>query len=136
MEDKTMKKKMLLGIYALSLCFVVCIVAMIALGTAIKGFVKIEKPDFTLDSWSYEQYQSNDNFCQRRQTMGPGNKGACAGLGQDEITKLRETAYGLALRNEQRQGFQNLINSLIIIAVSAIVFVPHWIIARRARSAS
>ncbi|MBS0358374.1 MAG: hypothetical protein JSS53_03770 [Proteobacteria bacterium] len=123
-------KKSILEIYALAVCFVVIICFSVTLGRGIYDVIQIVNPSFTLSSWEYQRYQSNENFC----TNAAINKKAnCASPNNIETTKMREAAYAIALKGEQRTGFQGLVTSLIVLLVSILIFIPHWMIARKSR---
>ena len=124
-------KKTILEIYALAVCFLVVICFAITLGVAIYDVLKISHPSFTLSSWEYNKFQSNDNFCSSNGPAGTQNQ--CSNQSETSITNKREAAYAISLKGEQRNGLQSLVNSLIVLFINIVIFVPHWIIARKAR---
>ena len=125
-------KKTILEIYSLAVCFVVLICFAVILGRASYDIMQIKNPEFTLSSWQFEKLQSNDNFCANNPAIG--KKSECSNRSDSEITKIRQTAYTMALKSEERNGFQGLAISIIILLINIIIFIPHWIIARRARA--
>ncbi len=125
-------KKTILEIYALAVCFIIIICFAVTLGMAIHDVIQIKYPSFTLNAWQYEKFQSNENFCSNKLVTGVKNQ--CPSQNENELTKMREAAYATSLKNEQRNGLQGLVNALIIILINIIIFIPHWIIARRARA--
>lgn len=124
-------KKTILEIYALAVCFLVVICFAITLGVGIYDILKISHPSFTLSGWEYNKFQSNDNFCSNSGAASAQNP--CSNQSESAITTKREAAYAISLKGEQRNGLQSLVNSLIILFINIVIFVPHWIIARRAR---
>jgi hypothetical protein len=129
-------KKTILEIYALAVCFVTVVCFVVALGIAAYGVVGIVKPDFTVSSWVYTQHQSNDAFW-----SGPGGSRVRSG-GEDkskerpnepDLTKLREASYERALASERRDNFQSVTKSSIVILIDLLVFIIHWLLARRER---
>ncbi|TXH65423.1 MAG: hypothetical protein E6Q88_13820 [Lysobacteraceae bacterium] len=59
----------------------------------------------------------------------------CRMLSDIEITAEREKAWGRELREERRDGLQALVRCLLILLVNLLVFLPHWLLAKRARAA-
>ncbi|MEO8402570.1 MAG: hypothetical protein ABI597_12400 [Gammaproteobacteria bacterium] len=122
-------KKSVLEIYSLAVCFVVIICFAITLGKGTYDIIRIINPSFTLVSYQYTQFQTNDDFCN---AFDKTKK--CIGKNDDQITKMREAGYSIALQNERRDGVQGLVVALIVLLVNAIIFIPHWLIARKARA--
>jgi hypothetical protein len=129
-------KKSLLELYALAVCFFTVACFAIALGIALYAIVGVVDPSVTLDSYAYAQHQSNDSYWQ-----------GCAGpyCARDdkrvrppeaELTKQREDSFARALSNERRNEVQSLIKCFIVILVDLIIFLFHWVLARRARNAA
>ena len=52
---------------------------------------------------------------------------------EDETTRQREDSYRSVLRAERRQAGQSLVMVGIVMLIDVLVFLPHWILARRAR---
>lgn len=124
-------KKTILEVYALAVCFCVIICFAITLGISVYDVIRVSHPSFTLNGWEYDKFQSNDNFCSSSRDANTPNQ--CSSQSESAITAKRETAYAITLKSEQRKGLQSLVNSLIILFINIIIFIPHWIIARRAR---
>ena len=124
-------KKTLLEIYALAVCFVTLICFAIILGKGIYDVISITNPQFTLSSWEYSKFLSNEGYC------SPGvvtcSTNVCSGKNDAQITKMRETAYADALENEKHGGMQGLVFAMIIAFINLMIFIPHWLIARKAR---
>jgi hypothetical protein len=59
-------KKSLLEIYALAVCFATIVCFVISLGVALYKIVEIINPEFTMNSYEYKRYQSNDAYWQSR----------------------------------------------------------------------
>lgn len=126
-------KRSLLEIYALAVCFVTVVCFVIALGVAIYSLVQIARPDFTMSSWEYDQFQSNDAFWAKRANSIVSDK-TKERPSEEVLTKRREAQFVVALRNEQRAGGQSLVKALIVVLIDIVVFAVHWIMARRART--
>ncbi len=128
-------KKTILEIYALAVCFLTVICFVVCLGIAGYSIVQISKPEFTMNSYQYDRYQSNDAFWM--DCMGPhcsvGEKTRVR-PSEAELDKKRTQAFAQAITSEQRGGGQTLVKTLIVMLVDALAFGIHWLIARRARA--
>ncbi len=118
-------KKSLLELYALAVCFVSLVCFVIVLGQGIYDLIEITNPEFTLEAYEYKKHQSNEAFF-----FGKGR------LEVEEPTKQRKESYQAALRAEQREGAQSLTMNAIVLVINGLVFVLHWLLARRVRVAS
>ncbi len=133
-------KKSILEIYALAVCFVVLVCFVIALGIGVYDLIQIANPEFTINAHEYERHQSNEAF---RGPLGgrvlfgvaPGIPMESTERPEEEVTQQREESYKAALRSEQRRGIQSLIRIVIVLVINVLVFVPHWLLARRTRAA-
>jgi len=133
-------KKSILEIYALAVCFVALVCFVIVLGIGVYDLIQITSPEFTINVYEYERHQSNEAF---RGSPGIALRGIAPGIPvepterpEEEVTQQREESYQAALRSERRQGMQSLIRIVIILVIDVLVFVPHWLLARRRRAAS
>ncbi len=135
-------KKTILEIYALAVCFVSIICFVVCLGVAGYSLVQIAKPDFTMSSRQFEEYQSNDIYWERNGSgRYYGKSGYCSKEdksnvrpSESDLSKQRTEAFASAKTLEQRDGGQTLVKTLIIILVNALAFLIHWRIARSARA--
>jgi len=133
-------KKSILEIYALAVCFLALVCFVIALGIGVYDLIQITSPEFTINVYEYERHQSNEAF---RGSPGIALRGIAPGIPvesterpEEEVTQQREESYQAALRSERRRGMQSLIQIVIIVVIDVLVFVPHWLLARRRRAAS
>jgi len=136
-------KKSMLEIYALAVCFVALVCFLIALGIGVYDLIQIANPEFTINVYEYERHQSNENFEVVRGFPGRALGGIAPGIPvepsqqpEEEVTQQREESYQAALRSERRRGMQSLIQIMIILVIDVLVFVPHWLLARRTRASS
>ena len=130
-------KKSLLEIYALAVCFITIACFVVTLGIALYALVGIADPEFTLNSYQFAQYQTNDQYwrgCGIGNCVGVERKGERPA--EADLTRQREEAFARALSNERRESSQTLVKSLIVLLVDSAVFAVHWVIARHARSSS
>ena len=128
-------KKTILEVYALAVCFVTVTCFVVCLGIAGYSLVEIAKPDFTMTSYQFDQFQSNDAYwkdCGRKYCSDDEKKRSRPS--EDELTKQRSEAFAQALVSEQRNGSQSLVKTLIVMFVDSLAFLAHWVIAKRARS--
>lgn len=130
-------KKTALEIYALLVCFVTVICFAIAFGLAAYGVLGIASPSFTMSSFTYAQYQTNDAFWNVHGTPSPSRRGADdtpkERPNEAELTKQREAAYDRALVSERRDNLQSVVKSLIVIFIDVILLLLHGRIVRRER---
>jgi hypothetical protein len=126
-------KKSILEIYALAICFISVICFIVTAGIAVNGVFEVAYPSFTLSSYEYAQYTSNEAYKANHPATINGKE---VQRREAELTKAREDSYKIALKNEQRSGLQNVVHSLIMFIIVLPIFIMHWIIARRARNAT
>jgi hypothetical protein len=130
-------KKTILEIYALSVCFITVVCFVVALGLLIYGVIGISNPQFTMSSWAYTQHQTNDAFWNgspgRVPFRGPEEKMRERPSDAD-LTEQREQSYVRAVANERRDSAQSVVKAMIVVVIDLMVFLFHWLIARRART--
>ena len=134
-------KRSILEIYALAVCFVALLCFVIALGIGAYDLIQITNPEFTLNAYEYERHQSNEAFIgfQDRAGLGriaPGIPVEPTQRPEEEVTQQREESFQTALRSERRRGMQSLIQIAIILVIDVLVFVPHWLLARKRSAAN
>ena len=130
-------KKSFVEIYGLAVCFVTLLCFVIALGVGIYDLLQVAFPEFTLNAYEYERHQSNDSFRNAPPVFRSVPRIAEAvpipEATEDEITRQREDSYRSVLRFERRRAGQSLVMVGIVMLIDVLVFLPHWILARRAR---
>ena len=130
-------KKSFVEIYGLAVCFVTLLCFVIALGVGIYDLLQVAFPEFTLNAYEYERHQSNDSFRNAPPVFRSVPRIAEAVPipedTEDEITRQREDSYRSVLRFERRRAGQSLVMVGIVMLIDVLVFLPHWILARRAR---
>ncbi len=133
-------KKPILEIYALAVCFVTLVCFVIALGIGVYDLIQIANPEFTMNAYEYERHQSNEAFGRspRIQLRGvaPGVPIDPTETSEEELTRQREESYQAALRSERRRAGQSLTMMAIVLVIDVLVFLPHWLLARRRRAVS
>ena len=129
-------KKTILEIYALSVCFITVVCFVVALGLMSYGVIGISSPEFTMSSWAHTQHQTNDAFWNGSPGApfrGPGEQ-LRERPSDADLTKQREQSYVRAVANERRDSAQSVVKAMIVIVIDLVVFLFHWLIARRART--
>ena len=130
-------KKSILEVYGLAVCFATVVCGVIALGIASYSLVQMINPSFTMNSYTYDRYQSNDAFWRYKSLPSyPPKKEEAQRPPEAELTKERLEGYQTAVRAEYRSGAQGFVKSFIVIIIDALFFFFHWRIARRARETS
>jgi len=127
-----MKSK--LEIYALSVCFTSVLCLVISLGIGSYALVSINAPSLTMNSYLYNQHQSNETYW--KSINRPCHEKDCKETVKPEekiLTEQREIAFSMAKKNEVRQSLQVLIKSGLFILFSALALFIHWRIARNSR---
>ena len=127
-----MPLKSKLEIYALAVCFMSVICLVVSFGIAGYSIVEMFKPELTMASYTYERYQTNDNYWEgRRSSRNSETKEIRPS--EEVLSKQRRDEYSAALRGKERSGFQALIKSLMFILAGGITLLVHWQIANRSR---
>jgi hypothetical protein len=138
MERRTPVKSKL-EIYALAVCFAAMVCIVLSAGIAAYSLVEITIPEFTMRSYEYDRYQSNEAFKDgptygRNSCDGSDAAGKASQKTDEEITKIRLEAFARAIHSEKREGIQSLIRSVIFLGLGLIVLSVHWRIAKSARA--
>ena len=81
-------------------------------------------------------YQSNEIYWDRSSRFRDRDDKAIARPSEVELTKQRKAAFAEELVVEQRDGIQYLAKSLIVLGLGIGVFLVHWILAKKARTAT
>ena len=135
-------KKTVVEIYALAVCFVTVVCFVVSMGFGSYGVIGMVSPEFTMSSLTYTQHQTNDAFWSApsgwsgpigARFRGPGET-LKERPSEPELTKQREESYARALASERRDNAQVAVKALIVIVIDLVVFLCHWLVARRARA--
>jgi hypothetical protein len=130
-------KKSMLEIYALAVCFVTVVCFVVSLGMALYAAVGIASPEFTMSSWTYAQYQTNDAFWNSRGNRSCSSEEKPKERPNDaELSKQREVAFASAVLSERRESTQTVVKTAIVMLIDLVVFLFHWHIAKRARASA
>lgn len=54
---------------------------------------------------------------------------------EQELTRRRLAALNIEYEIERRNGAQGLVQTILVTLVAICIFIPHWLVARQARSA-
>ncbi len=129
-------KKSVLEIYAMSVCFATVVCLLITLGIASYNVIQILNPEFTLSSYEYNRYQTNDSFWEGGPSSYRVDRNENQRPSEEALTQKRLESYQRAMAGEARDGFQSLVKSIIVIVLDIVFLGIHWRIARRAREAN
>ena len=125
-----MTKRTFLELYAFAVCFINVLIGSVALGILIYAMTSIAAPELTLASWEHSKYQSNEEFIATRpDTESFADK--LKNMSEQEITEAREAAYRIALKGEQREGLQDIVQYSIVLLIQIILFMVHWRLIKR-----
>jgi hypothetical protein len=126
-------KKTILEIYALIICFGAVITLSINIGLAIYSIIGIASPTTTLNSYGYKNHQNNDAFWQSKpnHNYNPKTEETAPRPDEKTLTKKRLASYQLEIKAEHRSNIQNLIIQFIIIVVSSLLLLIHWLFILR-----
>ena len=127
-------KKSILEVYALAVCFATIVCFVISLGVAIYDIVRIANPEFTLSSHEYKRHQSNDAFWDSYKSRYDNKDKELNRPIEEDLTKQRTASYQQEIKSEKRNGYQSITISSIVLIIDIVVFLIHWLIARRARA--
>jgi hypothetical protein len=128
-------KKTVLEIYALAVCFVTVVCFVVSLGIASYAALGLVAPEFTMNSMTYSQHQTNDAFWSNPMPgrfRGPEEKPKDR-PNESDLTRQRQESYARSVATEQRDSAQTLVKTMIIVTIDMVVFMFHWHIARRSR---
>jgi len=119
-------KKSVVKNYALAVCFIAAICAVIALAVGVYDVIQMSKPEMTLSSNQLEKHQTNEAFIRDWLSIEkmPDDQ---------EITVLREKSYKAALNAGSRDAAQSFIKVVAALVIIIVVFFVHWFLARSAR---
>jgi len=128
-------KKSLLEIYALAVCFFTVACLVVVLGMAMWDGIQVATPDFTMYSANWIKHQTDDAFREAliAEHRYRDEKSTYTPPTGADLTRAREESYARALLAERRDGFRELVRSLIILVIDMLVFLMHWKIAAGAR---
>ena len=126
LSAKTLSKN-ILRLYALAVCFVSVLIFSIFFGTSVYDVIQFNLPEVTMDNWHYERYQNNHNFIRD----WPSEKPLPA---DEELVRLREEGYRIAIESEKRDAIQSLLVAGIIMLITAVLFLIHWKLSKTARA--
>jgi len=123
-------KKSILEIYALAVCFVTVVCAVVALGIGIYDIVEMSNPEFTLAAYQFERHQTNEAFFSRECDEQISDQT------EEQKTQQRLASYDRALKTESRNAVQSLVKIVIVLVIDICVFLIHWRIARYGRESA
>jgi hypothetical protein len=127
-----MKSK--LEIYALSVCFSAVVCLVISAGIFGYSVFEILAPELTMNSYIYNNFQTNDAFLKNKNELCSKEDKAAVKPDEATVTMQREEGFAVAIKEEKREGLQSLIRCFMFLFVAGIALVTHWKIAKTARA--
>jgi len=128
-------KRNVLEIYALAVCFFNVACFVIVFGIAVWNVVSIAAPQFTMNNYEWQQFQSDDTYSKQLSMGHSCNKDYVAPTGQ-ALTDARVKALNDALASQRHGDISSLIHNIIILLINVVVFLAHWKLASRARQSA
>ena len=132
---------MFIRIYALAVCFATMMIMAISSGIALYDAVQVTVPTLTVDTWQYQNLQTNDAYRQSYLATAPiavapvgqppKQQSTSEVLSEEEVTKLRERQLAIVIDGHRRDAFRSLIQSSIFFLISGVLFFVHWRLAKR-----
>lgn len=139
-------------IYALAVCFASILCIAISTGIGLYDMVQITFPKLTMDSYLYQNLQSNEAY--RQSHLYPGrmpfypvmiNQGGSGisraasisnpndedPLSDEEVTQRRQQQITIAIDNVRHDALRSLMQILVILLVSIPLFIVHWRFAQK-----
>ncbi|MCZ6503950.1 MAG: hypothetical protein O6945_15740 [Gammaproteobacteria bacterium] len=139
-------------IYALAVCFASILCIAISTGIGLYDMVQITFPKLTMDSYLYQNLQSNEAY--RQSHLYPGrmpiypvmiNQGGSGisraasisnpndedPLSDEEVTQRRQQQITIAIDNVRHDALRSLMQILIVLLVSIPLFIVHWRFAQK-----
>ena len=129
-------KKTVFEIYSSLVCFVTVICCSVWLGMGLYSLVGVSKPEITLDKWSYEMYQIDQNpyplLSEEPFILGPPETieikkpEPFVPKSNKQMAKERLANYQLVLNSEILKNKQTLLKSFIAVIICLPLFFIHW----------
>ena len=138
-------------IYALAVCFASILCVAISTGIGLYDVVQITFPKLTMDSYLYQNLQSNDAYRQSHlypmRNIGSGfivegrgiSRAASMSnpsndeepLSNEEVSERRQQQLTIAIDNVRHDAIRSLLQILVILLVSIPLFIIHWRFAQK-----
>lgn len=129
-------KKTVFEIYSSLVCFVTVICCSVWLGMGLYSLVGVLEPEITLDKWSYEMYQIDQNpyplLSEEPFILGPPETieikkpEPFVTKSDKQMAEERLANYQLVLKSEIRKNKQTLLKSFIAVIICLPLFFIHW----------
>ncbi len=117
-----------LTVYALIVCFASTILGAIVIVESIYSLVGVKYPHITINQAEFDNALNNlDPF-----GLSPDNEKVPYPMLSEKVKdNVVSRRTNIALNIEKRKSLQKLVGSLVTLLVALLVFIPHWLIARR-----
>ncbi len=125
-----MNKKNVFTIYVLLVCLVTVITLTVMIGGIFYNAVRIAAPLYTLGSYEYKNYSSNERYIEylKNDSYCRDTKDKCPPIPttEEEITAKREKRLTEELMNEKRSAVQEIIQTVPYFILFLLVGFFHW----------
>ena len=129
-------KKTVFEICSSLVCFVTVICCSVWLGMGLYSLVGVLEPEITLNKWSYEMYQIDQNpsplLSEEPFMLGPPETieikkpEPFVPKSNKQMAEERLANYQLVLKSEIRKNKQTLLKSFIAVIICLPLFFIHW----------
>ncbi len=126
-------KKNLVEIYALAVCFFTVACFVIVAGMTAWDVVQLSAPEFTINNDQYEAHLSDQQYRDWLIQRNQHKEDEYVPPSGQNLTDARNTSWQQALKGEQRSALQSLAQNFIILVIDILVFMAHWVIAKKSR---
>jgi hypothetical protein len=124
-------KKSLLEIYALAVCFVAAITALVGLISFANAGLVLAAPGVMMTV--PPNLENNDAFWMSERTFDPATKAYVPRPAEDKLTAMRQTRLDQQAASERRTALRTLIRMIVLSLIAGAFFFFHWRIARQER---
>lgn len=118
--------KKTIEVYALVVCFFALLWFAVTLGLFLNQIVRITFPQLTTPISNYS------NSINQATLVNPqaGKENVVQGKANEQMQALWDANYKLSIQQERRDALRHIIHDIISLLISALIFVPHWKVAR------
>lgn len=123
-------KRSILEIYALLVCLISILVAMVSIHALIFNTVKYVNPMLSIGEWEIGRL-TNDHLYKISYLKRECKK---ENISDEELKELRISEYETKILINKTIAKKEMVESFIYVILSIALFISHWIIAKKQRS--
>ncbi len=120
-------KKSLFELYSLVVCIIAITIIISNFSSLVVDFMKFANVEKHYGGYHFEKFLNNTNY------TGNWNEEKLKKFTDEKITELREQEYRALVENEKLDYKTTLVKSIIYLLSGIILFISHWIFAKRER---